>query len=225
MSKLETLFPLAVGSFSSWGPGEPSGDGGCVGFSDEHSLFWDDFPCDNYTSSGLFVGFLCEQLLNGNLTTTTTQDPGTTTATTGVTTTSEPSTTTVPSTTDALGLRFPTVALRLQVFGFEIYSETEKAGRQMLYHLKNVQKPNLKSSKKDTQQTNPSTKDQSKSTRQRANRTFQIARRRSRTSEPGASVYTRLRQISRQLRPPVSRRTPTWPTSRHPRNRRPSRTT
>ena len=32
-----------------------------MGFSGDHDLLWDDFPCENYTDSKLFVGFLREE--------------------------------------------------------------------------------------------------------------------------------------------------------------------
>ena len=32
-----------------------------MGYSDDHDLLWEDFPCKNYTSPKLFVGFLCEE--------------------------------------------------------------------------------------------------------------------------------------------------------------------
>ena len=44
--------------FNSWAEEQPSGNGGCVGYSSEHNLFWDDFSCENI--SALIVGFLCQ---------------------------------------------------------------------------------------------------------------------------------------------------------------------
>ena len=35
-----------------------------MGYSDDHDLQWDDFQCDSYISSGLRVGFMCEQTIS-----------------------------------------------------------------------------------------------------------------------------------------------------------------
>ena len=51
-----------------------------MGYSENHNLFWEDFACENYSSSNLFVGFICEKDFVGTTTTTT---PTTTTTTPG----------------------------------------------------------------------------------------------------------------------------------------------
>ena len=51
---------IFVHSFNDWAEGEPSGGFGCMGYSEEHGFMWDDFQCENYIASGLFVGFICE---------------------------------------------------------------------------------------------------------------------------------------------------------------------
>ena len=37
-----------------------------MGYSIDHDLLWEDFICENYTSSNLFVGFLCEEQQTDN---------------------------------------------------------------------------------------------------------------------------------------------------------------
>ena len=49
--------------FESWGNNQPSGNGECMGYSENHDLQWDDFQCESYVSSGLTVGFMCEQMI------------------------------------------------------------------------------------------------------------------------------------------------------------------
>ena len=46
--------------YEAWADNQPSGNGDCMGYSAEHSLYWDDIPCEDYTGSGLLVGFLCQ---------------------------------------------------------------------------------------------------------------------------------------------------------------------
>ena len=67
-------------SFTSWDDNQPNGSGDCMGYSESHNLFWEDFACENYSSSNLFVGFICEKDFVGTTTTTT---PTTTTTTPG----------------------------------------------------------------------------------------------------------------------------------------------
>ena len=67
-------------SFTSWDDNQPNGSGDCMGYWESHNLFWEDFACENYSSSNLFVGFICEKDFVGTTTTTT---PTTTTTTPG----------------------------------------------------------------------------------------------------------------------------------------------
>ena len=79
-------------SFSDWADDQPDGNGECMGYSEQDNLKWNDFECDNFAASELWVGFICEA------TTITTTITTTTTTTTEQTTTIVNSTTTRPDT-------------------------------------------------------------------------------------------------------------------------------
>ncbi len=47
-------------SFNNWAFLEPDGSGACLAYDVSKQFKWGDFPCDNYTASGLSAGFICE---------------------------------------------------------------------------------------------------------------------------------------------------------------------
>ena len=44
-----------------------------MGYSVNYDLFWEDIECQNYSSSNLFVGFICEKEVGFTTATATTQ--------------------------------------------------------------------------------------------------------------------------------------------------------